>query len=87
MLVVSRVALGAAALLTVLFDPRVFFGGGGGGGGFISFDSWFHAGMPEEARRYAALARKFWSKASPQHLDAEWSWIRSLGAGEKTSKR
>ena len=44
-------------------------------------------GRSEEAHRYAALARKFWSKASPQHFEAEFNWIRSLGVGEKTSKR
>ena len=44
-------------------------------------------GRGEEARRYAALAKKFWSKAATQHFDAEMQWIRSLGLGEKTSSR
>ena len=40
----------------------------------------------EEARRYVALARKCWSKAAPQHFDAEMNWMRTLGLGEKTSR-
>src|SRR5262249_42953886 len=44
-------------------------------------------GRSAEAHRYAALARKFWSKAPPQHCEAEFNWIRSLGVGDKTSKR
>lgn len=41
---------------------------------------------PEEARRYAVLAKKCWSKATTQHFEAELSWIRNLGLGEKTSR-
>lgn len=41
----------------------------------------------EEARRYAALAKKFWSKAATQHFEAELHWVRNLGLGEKTSSR
>ena len=41
---VTRIALAAAALFTVAFDPRVFFGRGGGGGNWISFSSWFYGG-------------------------------------------
>ncbi len=40
----------------------------------------------EEARRYARMALKFWSKATTQHFDAERNWIRTLGLGEKTSR-
>src|SRR5262249_33856726 len=34
----------------------------------------------EEAQRYAALAHKFWSRATAQHFDAELAWIRQLCA-------
>ncbi|MBV9879593.1 MAG: hypothetical protein JO180_03815 [Gemmatirosa sp.] len=40
----ARVATVVAAVLTVMFDPRVFFGSGQGGGGWISFGGWFHGG-------------------------------------------
>lgn len=33
-----------ATLLTIVFDPRVFFGSGEGGGGWISFGSWYQSG-------------------------------------------
>jgi tetratricopeptide (TPR) repeat protein len=46
-----------------------------------------HQGRTDEARRYAALARKFWSKAASQHFDAQLHWIRDLGRSEKTSRR
>jgi Tfp pilus assembly protein PilF len=41
----------------------------------------------EEARRYAALARKFWKKASAQDFDAELTYVRRLSLrGENTSR-
>lgn len=43
MIWVARVVLALSALLSVVFDPRVFFGSGQGGG-WISFASWFHDG-------------------------------------------
>ena len=44
MIWIARIVLAVSTVLTVLFDPRVFFGAGQGGGGFISFTSWFHTG-------------------------------------------
>ena len=41
---IARIALIVSALLSVVFEPRVFFGSGQGGGGWISFGSWFHSG-------------------------------------------
>ncbi|HUQ84614.1 MAG TPA: hypothetical protein VM076_25900 [Gemmatimonadaceae bacterium] len=43
MIWVARVVLALSAVMTVAFDPRVFFGSGQGGG-WISFASWFHDG-------------------------------------------
>ena len=41
----------------------------------------------EEARRYAALAHKFWKKASAQDFDAELAYLRRLSLrGENTSR-
>lgn len=44
-------------------------------------------GRSEEARRYGVMARRFWSRATTQHFEAELSWIRNLGLGEKTSRK
>jgi hypothetical protein len=41
---IARAVLAASALLTVVFDPRLFFGKGGGSGNWISFGSWFYDG-------------------------------------------
>ena len=44
-------------------------------------------GRTSEAGRYAALAKKFWGKATTQHFEGEFNWIRSLGDSQKTSKK
>jgi len=41
---IARAVLAASALLTVVFDPRLFFGKSGGSGNWISFGSWFYDG-------------------------------------------
>lgn len=40
----------------------------------------------DEARKFATLAHKFWSKAASKDFEAELNWIRNLGLGEKTSR-
>ena len=45
------------------------------------------AGDLGRTARYAALAKKFWGKATTQHFEGEFNWVRSLGLGEKTSKK
>jgi pentatricopeptide repeat protein len=38
----------------------------------------------DEARRYADLARRFWSRASAQQIDAEYRYLREPAPGDPT---